>query len=79
MRIREEYLADPASFSENHSRQDAAILNSQHACVDALNMGQHLIRREKLGIPQSTRDVFTLLAQQANWIERFIKTHDRLW
>lgn len=26
-------------------------------------MGQHLIRRERLGVPQSARDVFTLLAQ----------------
>lgn len=31
-------------------------------------MGQHLIRRERLGIPQSARDVFALLAQ-ANWID----------
>ncbi|MFI3221790.1 MAG: DUF86 domain-containing protein [Methylococcaceae bacterium] len=68
MRVREEYLADPESFADNHSRQDAAILNIQRACVAALDMGQHLIRREKLGIPQSARDVFTLLAQ-ANWIE----------
>lgn len=33
----------------------------------ALDMGHHLIRREKLGIPQSARDVFALLAQ-AGWI-----------
>lgn len=26
-------------------------------------MGQHLIRRERLGVPHSARDVFTLLAQ----------------
>ena len=32
-------------------------------------MGQHLIRREKLGVPQSARDVFSLLAQ-ANWIDK---------
>ncbi len=31
-------------------------------------MGQHLIRREKLGVPQSARDVFTLLAQ-GGWID----------
>jgi len=30
-------------------------------------MGQHLIRREKLGVPQSARDVFVLLAQ-GGWI-----------
>lgn len=31
-------------------------------------MGQYLIRRERLGIPQSARDVFALLAQ-AGWID----------
>jgi uncharacterized protein YutE (UPF0331/DUF86 family) len=31
-------------------------------------MGQHLIRRERLGIPQSARDIFTLLAV-GGWIE----------
>ena len=68
MRAREEYAADPASFAQNYSRQDAAILNIQRACEAALDMGQHVIRREKLGIPQSARDVFNLLAQ-AGWIE----------
>ncbi len=68
MRAREEYAADPASFAYNYSRQDAAILNIQRACEAALDMGQHVIRREKLGIPQSARDVFNLLAQ-AGWIE----------
>lgn len=31
-------------------------------------MGQHLIRRERLGVPQSARDVFALLAR-AGWID----------
>jgi uncharacterized protein YutE (UPF0331/DUF86 family) len=31
-------------------------------------MGQHLIRREQLGVPQSARDVFELLAKN-EWIE----------
>ena len=30
-------------------------------------MGQHIIRRESLGLPQSARDIFTLLAQ-SGWI-----------
>jgi len=67
-RAREEYNADPASFATNFTRQDAAILNIQRACEAALDMGQHLIRRERLGVPQSARDVFTLLATYA-WIE----------
>ncbi len=67
-RAREEYAADPASFATNFTRQDAAILNIQRACEAALDMGQHLIRRERLGVPQSSRDVFALLAR-AGWID----------
>ena len=66
-RAREEYAADPASFASNFTRQDAAILNIQRACEAALDMGQHIIRRQSLGLPQSARDVFALLAQ-AGWI-----------
>lgn len=66
-RVREEYATDPNSFATNFTRQDAAILNIQRACEAALDMGQHIIRRESLGLPQSARDVFTLLAQ-AGWI-----------
>ena len=68
-RAREEYGRDPASFAEDYTRQDAAILNIQRACEAALDMGQHLIRRERLGVPQSARDVFVLLAD-GGWIER---------
>ncbi|NVD69075.1 DUF86 domain-containing protein [Duganella sp. BJB1802] len=67
-RAREEYLKNPATFATDHTRQDAAILNIQRACEAALDMGQHLIRRERLGIPQSARDVFSLLADAA-WID----------
>ncbi len=66
-RAHEEYDRDPASFATDFTRQDAAILNIQRACEAALDMGQHLVRREKLGVPQSARDVFTLLAAGA-WI-----------
>lgn len=61
-RAREEYNKDPSTFATDFTRQDAAILNIQRACEAALDMGQHLIRKHKLGIPQSSRDVFTLLA-----------------
>jgi uncharacterized protein YutE (UPF0331/DUF86 family) len=67
-RAREEYEADPQSFATNFSRQDAAILNIQRACEACLDMGQHIIRRESLGLPQSARDIFTLLAQ-SGWID----------
>ncbi|MBF0154718.1 MAG: DUF86 domain-containing protein [Magnetococcales bacterium] len=67
-RAREEYQKDPASFAGDFTRQDAAILNIQRACEAALDMGQHLIRRERLGVPQGARNVFDLLAQ-GGWIE----------
>jgi uncharacterized protein YutE (UPF0331/DUF86 family) len=67
-RTREEYAKDPATFAADHTRQDAAILNIQRACEAALDMGQHLIRRERLGVPQSARDVFGLLAD-GGWID----------
>lgn len=66
-RAREEYHRDPASFASDFTRQDAAILNIQRACEAALDMGQLLIRRERLGVAQSARDVFGLLAQ-GGWI-----------
>jgi uncharacterized protein YutE (UPF0331/DUF86 family) len=67
-RAREEYNADPDTFATNFTRQDAAILNIQRACEAALDMGHHIIRRESLGLPQSSRDVFDLLAT-AHWLE----------
>ena len=67
-RAREEYEADPATFATNFTRQDAAVLNVQRACEAALDIGQHLIRREHLGVPQGARDVFDLLAR-GQWID----------
>uniref|UniRef100_UPI0013DEFA06 type VII toxin-antitoxin system HepT family RNase toxin n=1 Tax=Pseudomonas viridiflava TaxID=33069 RepID=UPI0013DEFA06 len=67
-RAREEYEKGPSSFEFDFTRQDAAILNIQRACEAALDMGQHLIRREALGVPQSARDVFELL-HRGGWLE----------
>lgn len=67
-RADEEYRKDPATFAADSTRQDAAILNIQRACEACLDMGHAIIRRERLGIPQSARDVFALLAR-AGWID----------
>lgn len=61
-RAREEYDRNPDTFDRDFTRQDAAILNIQRACEAALDIGHHLIRRDGLGLPQSARDVFRLLA-----------------
>ena len=68
-RAREEYQHDPGNFFRDFTRQDAAILNIQRACEAALDMGQHLVRRERLGLPQSGRDVFELLSH-GGWIDQ---------
>lgn len=60
-RAREEYVKDKAGFATDLTRQDAAILNIQRACEACLDMGHAIIRKERLGLPQSGRDVFTLL------------------
>jgi uncharacterized protein YutE (UPF0331/DUF86 family) len=59
---REEYAAS-ADVAADRTRQDAAVLNIQRAREAALDMGQHLIRRDRLGLPQRARDVFALLAR----------------
>ena len=67
-RARYEYARDPASFETDFTRQDAAVLNVQRACEAVLDMGQYLVRRERLGVPQSARDIFDLMAR-AQWID----------
>lgn len=68
-RAREEFDHDPTTFETNFSRQDAAVMNIQRACEAALDMGHHIIRRDRLGVPQSARDTFEILAQ-AKWIDQ---------
>jgi uncharacterized protein YutE (UPF0331/DUF86 family) len=66
-RAKEEYAAAGDGFANDYTRQDAAVLNIQRACEAALDMGQRVIRRESLGLPQSARDVFSIL-HLAGWI-----------
>ena len=73
-RARQEYDKDPTSFATDFTRQDAAIFNIQRACEAALDMGQHLIRRERLGVPQGARDVFELLCQ-GGWVNPALLTN----
>ncbi|MEB3222893.1 MAG: DUF86 domain-containing protein [Candidatus Sericytochromatia bacterium] len=62
-RARAEYFSAPATFGQDVTRQDAAILNIQRACEASLDLGHHVIRRDRLGVPQGARDVFELLRQ----------------
>lgn len=60
-RAKEEYAAAGERFSMDRTRQDAAILNVQRACETAIDLAQHWVRIRALGVPASSRDLFTLL------------------
>jgi uncharacterized protein YutE (UPF0331/DUF86 family) len=57
----EEFTLAGANFAHDHSRQDAALMNVQRACETAIDVAQHLVRVRALGVPSSSRDLFTLL------------------
>ncbi len=61
-RIHDEYQDANIDLEKNYTKQDAIILNIQRACKAALDMGTHVVRIKKLGIPQTNREVFEILA-----------------
>jgi uncharacterized protein YutE (UPF0331/DUF86 family) len=62
-RVREEYGPDGEGLATDVRRQDALVLNLLRACETAIDLAMHLVRREALGVPQSSRDAFALLAE----------------
>jgi uncharacterized protein YutE (UPF0331/DUF86 family) len=64
-RAREEFAADPKGFDTNFTRQDAAILNVLRACEQTIDLVNHVIKSEKLGIPTSSSESFDLLREAA--------------
>lgn len=63
-RAREEYHTAGEAFLTNFTRQDAAILNITRACEQAIDLANHVVRSQKLGIPDESRKSFELLAEQ---------------
>ncbi len=60
-RARAEYGADPQRFESDFTRQDAALLNVLRACEQAIDLANHVIKSQKLGIPSSSAESFDLL------------------
>jgi uncharacterized protein YutE (UPF0331/DUF86 family) len=63
MRIRQEYQGHEAELMTDFTRQDSIILNLLRACEATIDVAMHLARVRRLGIPQDSRDAFTLLEQ----------------
>jgi len=62
-RIDEEYAGDFANL-ENITKQDAIILNLQRACEASISLAMHIVSRGNFGVPQNSREAFTMLAEQ---------------
>ena len=60
-RVEEEYYGHESSLRTNFAKQDSIILNLERASQACIDMGTHLIRVKRLGIPQTSRDVFSML------------------
>lgn len=60
-RVREVFADDDHNIYGDQTRQDAIVLNLQRACEAAIDLGMHLVRRGRLGVPQESRDAFELL------------------
>lgn len=61
-RIEEEYVGYEDELTTNFTRQDSIILNIQRASQAAIDLANRVIRLKQLGIPQGSRDSFSLLS-----------------
>jgi uncharacterized protein YutE (UPF0331/DUF86 family) len=60
-RIEEEYAGNEQNLVGNQTKQDAIVLNLQRACETAIDLAMYVVSQRKLGIPQDSRDAFSLL------------------
>jgi uncharacterized protein YutE (UPF0331/DUF86 family) len=60
-RILEEYAGDDKNLFTNQTKQDAIVLNLQRACETAIDLAMYMVNQRRLGVPQESRDAFTLL------------------
>lgn len=60
----EDYSFDKENFSTNFTMQDSAILNVNRACEQAIDLGNHVVRLLKIGVPNEKKEVFYLLQKE---------------
>ena len=63
-RIAEEYRGYENELETNYTKQDSIILNLLRACEASIDAAMHLVRIKKIGLPQQSRDAFTLLNEK---------------
>jgi len=62
-RVESEYLGHEDELDTNYTRQDSIILNLQRTCEASIDAAMHLVRVNKLGVPQESRDAFDMLGE----------------
>lgn len=60
-RVDQEYRGHESELETNLTRQDSIILNLQRCCEATIDLAMHGVRLRKLGLPQESREAFTLL------------------
>ena len=63
-RVHEVYVGDERNLRDDATKQDSIVLNLQRACEAAIDLAMHLVRRDRLGIPQDSREAFDLLVER---------------
>ncbi|UZJ80126.1 type VII toxin-antitoxin system HepT family RNase toxin [Fictibacillus sp. KU28468] len=63
-RINQVYGNNPENLKD-YTKQDSMILNVQRACEASIDLAMHIIADKRLGLPQSSRDAFDLLQENA--------------
>lgn len=62
-RIGEVYDHDPKNLTDDPTKQDSIVLNLQRGVEACIDLAMHRVRQGRLGVPQSSRDAFDLLAK----------------
>ncbi len=60
-RIEEDYDEE---FEENYTKQDAVILNIQRLIQQTIDLGAYIVKKYKLGIPKSSKEIFEILEKE---------------
>ena len=62
-RIQAEYIGYEQEFSTNYTKQDSIILNIERLSQATIDIAAHIVRINNYGIPQTSREVFVMLAK----------------
>ncbi|HIP46397.1 MAG TPA: DUF86 domain-containing protein [Campylobacterales bacterium] len=69
-RIHEEYDGFEVGFKSDFTKQDSIVLNLERTSQATIDIATHIIRDKKLGLPNTSRELFVLLNESHIITER---------